>query len=57
MPRRSRQLAREDVVKLFVDVDLSENHGAINESNGVTMLHKATGNLKMNTFPSNQTFM
>ena len=57
MPRRSRRVAREDVVEPFIDVDPSENHGTINESNGVTMLHKATGNLKMNTFPSNQTFM
>ena len=46
MPRRSRQIAREDAVEPFADIDPSENHGTINENNRVTMLHKATGNYK-----------
>ena len=46
MPWRSRQIAREEVLDLFVDVEPVENHGIINETIGLTMLHKATGDDK-----------
>ena len=43
MPRRSRQLARQEAIDPFIDAEPLENHGASDEVIGTTMLHKATG--------------
>ena len=48
MPRRSRRVARQDVIEPFVDVEPLENHGTGYEVTGVTMLHLETGNADVN---------
>ena len=44
MPRRSRRIAQVEVVEPFADINPLENHGARNETNGVTISHNATVN-------------
>ena len=46
MLRRSRRIAREEVLDPFVDAEPVENHGASNETISMTMLHKAIGDNK-----------
>ena len=46
MPRRLQQVAHEEVIDPFIDVELLENYGTINETIGVTMLYKAIGDFK-----------
>ena len=48
MPRRSRRVARQDVIEPFVDVEPLENHGTGDEVTVVTMLHLETGNADVN---------
>ena len=46
MLRRSQRIAHEEVIDSFADAEPLENHGTINETIRLTMLHKATGDVK-----------